>query len=195
MKRRSPFPDVPPAYQAPPPNQWQQAPPPAYYPQSGGYYGWAPPTNVFPDAPPGNRLRSRDSSQARTTLYSSVFVRQFVMALTVKAVVNSNKTKGLIHNVSFILGAHFPFASVLMIIIELQLRRSTWLTYRRPTLVWTRHPAPTTRRPTRAWTLLPAPTTRRPTRAWTLLPAPTTRRSTTRVRNPTSSTKVYCVVS
>jgi len=60
VKRRSPFPDVPPAYQAPPPNQWQQAPPPAYYPQSGGYYGWAPPTNVFPDAPPASSVYMTD---------------------------------------------------------------------------------------------------------------------------------------
>lgn len=36
----------------PPQTQWYQAPPPAYAPPPQGFYGWVPPTNVFPQQPP-----------------------------------------------------------------------------------------------------------------------------------------------
>lgn len=43
--------DAPPPY-VPPQNDWYAAPPSAYAPPPQGYYGWVPPTNVFPDNPP-----------------------------------------------------------------------------------------------------------------------------------------------
>lgn len=33
------------------------APPPAYSPDPNGYYGWQPPTHVFPSAPPPNTIQ------------------------------------------------------------------------------------------------------------------------------------------
>lgn len=44
--------DNPPPYSAPA-GPWYQAPAPAYTPPQTGYYGWVPPTNAFPDVPPG----------------------------------------------------------------------------------------------------------------------------------------------
>jgi len=44
--------DAPPPY-SPPMGPWYAAPPPAYAPSPAGYYGWVPPTHVFPDVPPG----------------------------------------------------------------------------------------------------------------------------------------------
>lgn len=46
------FVDQPPPYQ-PPTSNWYAAPPPAYQAAAGGYYGWVPPTQAFPDVPPG----------------------------------------------------------------------------------------------------------------------------------------------
>lgn len=46
--------DFPPAYTAPTGNYYA-APPPAYTPNPNGYMGWVPPTNVFPDQPPGKQ--------------------------------------------------------------------------------------------------------------------------------------------
>ncbi|XP_058792745.1 WW domain-binding protein 2 isoform X2 [Phymastichus coffea] len=43
--------DSPPPYQ-PPSSNWYAAPPPAYQAAPTGYYGWIPPTNVFPEQPP-----------------------------------------------------------------------------------------------------------------------------------------------
>lgn len=51
-QRNGPQFDAPPPYEAPTSN-WYAAPPPAYQAAPTGYYGWSPPTNVFPDAPPG----------------------------------------------------------------------------------------------------------------------------------------------
>lgn len=44
--------DTPPPYQ-PPESGWYSPPPPAYAAAASGYYGWMPPTNVFPEQPPG----------------------------------------------------------------------------------------------------------------------------------------------
>ena len=51
-QRNGPDYDVPPPYQ-PPTSSWYAAPPPAYQAAPSGYYGWMPPTNAFPDTPPG----------------------------------------------------------------------------------------------------------------------------------------------
>lgn len=51
-QRNGPGSDAPPPYQ-PPTSNWYAAPPPAYQATPTGYYGWVPPTNVFPDMPPG----------------------------------------------------------------------------------------------------------------------------------------------
>lgn len=48
-----------PAY-APPSGPWYAAPPPAYTPAPTGYYGWMPPTDVFPSAPPPNSVFMTD---------------------------------------------------------------------------------------------------------------------------------------
>lgn len=50
--RNGPAFDAPPPYQ-PPTSDWYAAPPPAYQAAPQGYYGWIPPTNVFPEVPPG----------------------------------------------------------------------------------------------------------------------------------------------
>ena len=47
---------APPPYTAPT-GPWYAAPPPAYTPNPQGYMGWVPPTNVFPEQPPGDNLR------------------------------------------------------------------------------------------------------------------------------------------
>ncbi|XP_067002584.1 WW domain-binding protein 2 [Anabrus simplex] len=57
--RNGPGYDTPPPY-APPPGPWYAAPPPAYGPSPMGYYGWVPPTNVFPNAPPPNSVFMTD---------------------------------------------------------------------------------------------------------------------------------------
>ncbi|XP_012274445.1 WW domain-binding protein 2 isoform X2 [Orussus abietinus] len=51
--------DAPPPYQ-PPTSNWYAAPPPAYQAAPTGYYGWMPPTDVFPDAPPANSVFMTD---------------------------------------------------------------------------------------------------------------------------------------
>jgi len=60
VNRHSPYPDNPPPYQPTPSGQWHTAPPPAYQAPNTGYYGWVPPTNVFPDAPPANSVYMTD---------------------------------------------------------------------------------------------------------------------------------------
>ena len=52
--------DAPPAYTAPT-SPWYAAPPPAYTANPGGYMGWVPPTNVFPDQPPANTVYMTDA--------------------------------------------------------------------------------------------------------------------------------------
>jgi len=52
--------DAPPAYTAPT-SPWYAAPPPAYTANPGGYQGWVPPTNVFPDHPPANTVYMTDA--------------------------------------------------------------------------------------------------------------------------------------
>ena len=52
--------DAPPAYTAPT-SPWYAAPPPAYTANPGGYMGWVPPTNVFPDQPPANTVYMTES--------------------------------------------------------------------------------------------------------------------------------------
>ena len=47
--RAANFPQAPPPYS--PPGSYYMAPPPAYSAPNEGYYGWIPPTNVFPDRP------------------------------------------------------------------------------------------------------------------------------------------------
>ncbi|KAH0998881.1 WW domain-binding protein 2-like [Dendroctonus ponderosae] len=49
----------PPPYEPPQP-QWYAAPPPAYAPPPQGYYGWVPPTNVFPQHPPTDAVFMTD---------------------------------------------------------------------------------------------------------------------------------------
>ncbi|XP_076238811.1 WW domain binding protein 2 isoform X2 [Calliopsis andreniformis] len=51
--------DAPPPYQ-PPTSNWYAAPPPAYQAAPTGYYGWALPTNVFPEQPPANSVFMTD---------------------------------------------------------------------------------------------------------------------------------------
>lgn len=51
QRNNDPASNVPPPYQ-PPTSHWYAAPPPAYEAPTG-YYGWVPPTSVFPDMPPG----------------------------------------------------------------------------------------------------------------------------------------------
>ncbi|XP_015516844.1 WW domain-binding protein 2 isoform X1 [Neodiprion lecontei] len=58
--RNGPGFDAPPPYQ-PPTSDWYAAPPPAYQAAPGGYYGWQPPTNVFPEQPPANGVYMTDS--------------------------------------------------------------------------------------------------------------------------------------
>ncbi|KAK0098829.1 hypothetical protein PV326_002460 [Microctonus aethiopoides] len=57
--RNGPAFDAPPPYQ-PPTSDWYAAPPPAYQAAPQGYYGWIPPTNVFPDVPPANTVYMTD---------------------------------------------------------------------------------------------------------------------------------------
>lgn len=52
--------DTPPPYM-PPSGPWYAAPPPAYSPNPGGYMGWVPPKNVFPDQPPANSVFMTDA--------------------------------------------------------------------------------------------------------------------------------------
>lgn len=59
MASRNASGDVPPPY-TPPTGPWYQAPPPAYTPNPTGYYGWVPPTHVFPDQPPANSVFMTD---------------------------------------------------------------------------------------------------------------------------------------
>ncbi|KAK3882592.1 hypothetical protein Pcinc_013039 [Petrolisthes cinctipes] len=54
------FRDAPPPY-SPPTSTWTQAPPPAYAPPPGGYYGWVPPVNTFPDRPPADGVYMYDA--------------------------------------------------------------------------------------------------------------------------------------
>ncbi|XP_053973165.1 WW domain-binding protein 2 isoform X1 [Hylaeus anthracinus] len=58
-QRNGPGADAPPPYQ-PPTSSWYAAPPPAYQAAPTGYYGWVPPTNVFPDMPPANSVFMTD---------------------------------------------------------------------------------------------------------------------------------------
>nr|CAG4649547.1 EOG090X0ADZ [Scapholeberis mucronata]SVE93776.1 EOG090X0ADZ [Scapholeberis mucronata] len=57
-KRNQHYTDDPPAYQ--PTGQWHSADPSNYSVPNGGYYGWVPPTNTFPDAPPANSVFMTD---------------------------------------------------------------------------------------------------------------------------------------
>ncbi|XP_032664656.1 WW domain-binding protein 2 isoform X2 [Odontomachus brunneus] len=59
-QRNGPMNDAPPPY-TPPTSDWYPAQPAAYQPPPTGYYGWMPPTNVFPDVPPGNTVFMTDS--------------------------------------------------------------------------------------------------------------------------------------
>ncbi|XP_066603812.1 WW domain-binding protein 2 isoform X2 [Prorops nasuta] len=59
MAQRNNHDDAPPPYQ-PPSTDWYAAPPPAYQAAPSGYYGWMPPTNVFPDMPPANTVFMTD---------------------------------------------------------------------------------------------------------------------------------------
>ncbi|XP_011642153.1 WW domain-binding protein 2 isoform X1 [Pogonomyrmex barbatus] len=59
-QRNGPASDAPPPY-TPPLSDWYPAQPSAYQPSPTGYYGWMPPTNVFPDVPPGNTVYMTDS--------------------------------------------------------------------------------------------------------------------------------------
>ncbi|KAG5309326.1 WBP2 protein, partial [Acromyrmex insinuator] len=59
-QRNGPANDAPPPY-TPPLSDWYPAQPSAYQPPPTGYYGWMPPTNVFPDVPPGNTVFMTDS--------------------------------------------------------------------------------------------------------------------------------------
>ncbi|XP_039308936.1 WW domain-binding protein 2 isoform X4 [Solenopsis invicta] len=59
-QRNGPANDAPPPY-TPPLSDWYPAQPAAYQPPPTGYYGWMPPTNVFPDVPPGNTVFMTDS--------------------------------------------------------------------------------------------------------------------------------------
>ncbi|XP_020295902.1 WW domain-binding protein 2 isoform X2 [Pseudomyrmex gracilis] len=59
-QRNGPQDDAPPPY-VPPMSEWYPAQPSAYRPSPNGYYGWMPPTNVFPDVPPGNTVFMTDS--------------------------------------------------------------------------------------------------------------------------------------
>ncbi|XP_014471171.1 PREDICTED: WW domain-binding protein 2 isoform X1 [Dinoponera quadriceps] len=59
-QRNGPPNDAPPPY-TPPTSEWYPAQPSAYQPPPTGYYGWMPPTNVFPDVPPGNTVFVTDS--------------------------------------------------------------------------------------------------------------------------------------
>lgn len=45
----------------PPQSPWYAAPPPAYAPPPSGYYGWVPPTQAFPQAPPPNTVFMTDN--------------------------------------------------------------------------------------------------------------------------------------
>ncbi|CAK9806730.1 WW domain-binding protein 2 [Anthophora plagiata] len=58
-QRNGPTNNDPPPYQ-PPTSSWYAAPPPAYQAAATGYYGWVPPTNVFPDKPPANSVYMTD---------------------------------------------------------------------------------------------------------------------------------------
>ncbi|XP_031840205.1 WW domain binding protein 2 isoform X2 [Nomia melanderi] len=58
QRNNDPASDVPPPYQ-PPTSNWYAAPPPAYEAPTG-YYGWVPPTSVFPDMPPVNTVFMTD---------------------------------------------------------------------------------------------------------------------------------------
>ncbi|CAK9827741.1 WW domain-binding protein 2 [Anthophora retusa] len=58
-QRNGPTNNDPPPYQ-PPTSSWYAAPPPAYQAAPTGYYGWVPPTNVFPDNPPANSVYMTD---------------------------------------------------------------------------------------------------------------------------------------
>ncbi|KZC13474.1 PREDICTED: WW domain-binding protein 2 [Dufourea novaeangliae] len=58
-QRNGPGSDTPPPYE-PPTSSWYAAPPPAYQAAATGYYGWVPPTNVFPDVPPANTVFMTD---------------------------------------------------------------------------------------------------------------------------------------
>lgn len=60
VSSNGPIPDTPPPYSAPA-GPWYQAPPPAYTPPQTGYYGWVPPTNVFPEAPPASAVFMTDT--------------------------------------------------------------------------------------------------------------------------------------
>uniref|UniRef100_A0A6M2DRB3 Putative ww domain binding protein wbp-2 n=1 Tax=Xenopsylla cheopis TaxID=163159 RepID=A0A6M2DRB3_XENCH len=51
---------APPPY-TPPTGPWYAAPPPAYQPSPQGYYGWMPPTDQFPNAPPPNTVFMSDN--------------------------------------------------------------------------------------------------------------------------------------
>ncbi|XP_076656318.1 WW domain binding protein 2 isoform X1 [Halictus rubicundus] len=57
-QRNGPGYNAPPPYE-PPTSNWYAAPPPAYQ-APPGYYGWVPPTNVFPDMPPANSVFMTD---------------------------------------------------------------------------------------------------------------------------------------
>ncbi|XP_008554893.1 WW domain-binding protein 2 [Microplitis demolitor] len=59
-QRSGPGYDAPPPYQ-PPTSDWYAAPPPAYQAAACGYYGWIPPTNIFPEMPPANSVYMTDS--------------------------------------------------------------------------------------------------------------------------------------
>ncbi len=66
--------DAPPPY-TPPAGPWYAAPPPAYTPNPNGYMGWVPPTNVFPDQPPGQLRRRGRCQQGQQSLTGMVVLR------------------------------------------------------------------------------------------------------------------------
>ncbi|XP_030745326.1 WW domain-binding protein 2 [Sitophilus oryzae] len=53
----------------PPQPQWYAAPPPAYAPPPQGYYGWVPPTNVFPQQPPTDGVFMTDAPPPYPGIY------------------------------------------------------------------------------------------------------------------------------
>lgn len=63
--------NAPPPYEPPQQPQWYAAPPPAYAPPPQGYYGWVPPTNVFPQQPPTDGVFMTDAPPPYPGIYPS----------------------------------------------------------------------------------------------------------------------------
>ncbi|XP_066250394.1 WW domain-binding protein 2 isoform X1 [Euwallacea similis] len=60
--------NAPPPYEPAQP-QWYAAPPPAYAPPPQGYYGWIPPTHVFPQHPPTDGVFMSDAPPPYPGIY------------------------------------------------------------------------------------------------------------------------------